>query len=735
MSERPPTQGGDASTRNYFAFISYSHRDKLWADWLHKSLETYRVPSRLVGQTTDAGSVPKRLTPIFRDRDELASATDLGRTVNAALAQSANLIVICSPHAAASHWVNEEVLAFKRLGRGERIFCLVVSGEPNATDMPGRADDECLAPALRFTIDAQGQPTSQHTEPVAADARPGRDGKQNAKLKLIAGLLHIGFDTLKRRELQRRNRRLVIVATAALIVMTVTSLLAIAALISRNAAERRQKQAEDLVGFMLGDLNDKLTQLSRLDIMETVDDKAMDYFQALPVSDVTDSALVQRAKALEKIGIVRQEQGHLPAAMASFKAAAKLAGSLADAMPHDVPRQIAYSRELAFVGMTDWRQDKLDAAQESFEAAQRALQRAESQASADSDLLYQSSVIDNNIGHVLEARGKIDEAEAQYRSMLARCRQLTAGTNGKTKWTSQLGSAHNNLGQVAMARGDLATAVAEYAADDAIETALSDLDPKNNDQRENKMRVRAILGRTIALTGDIDAGMKDLREAVDISEQLLKVDPNHSEFQEYAALYSSQLARLHRLAGDLPTGNAISARALGIFSELTRQDPDNTVWQQEFAEAQTERAAQLLAAGQRDAARAPVRSALNILDPLLARRPDSRGVLIATAHARLLSAAASDDPADAEQLRRSVLDASHAGRGTGSDPRLLAQEATALIELKRVDEAKPLLQRLWTSGYRDRSLTALLQREHIDFPVNADFQQRLQVALGRNDGR
>jgi tetratricopeptide (TPR) repeat protein len=728
-----------AETRNYFAFISYSHADKLWADWLHKSLETYRVPSRLVGQTTDAGIVPKRLTPIFRDRDELASATDLSRTVNAALAQSANLIVICSPHSAASHWVNEEVLAFKRLGRGERIFCLIVAGEPNATDIPGRLADECLAPALRHAVDAQGKPRSDRAEPVAADARPGRDGKRNAKLKLIAGLLHIGFDTLKRRELQRRNRRLVMIATAALIVMTATTLLAIAALISRNAAERRQKQAEDLVGFMLGDLNDKLTQLSRLDIMETVDDKAMEYFQALPVSDVTDSALVQRAKALEKIGIVRQEQGHLPAAMASFEAAAKLAGSLADAMPHDVARQTAYSRELTFVGMTNWRQDKLDAAQESFEAAQRALQRAESQRAGsqpgDNDLLYQLTVIDNNIGHVLEARGKIDEADVEYRNMLARCRQLTAGANVKTKWTSQLGSAHNNLGQVAMARGDLATAVAEFVADDAIESALSELDSKNNDQRENKMRVRAILGRTVALTGDVDNGMKHLQEAVDISEQLLKVDPNHAEFQEYAALYSSQLSRLHRLDGDVSAANSISAHALTIFSELTRQDPANSLWQQESAEAQTERAAQLLAAGQREAARAQVRDALKMLDPLLANRPDGRSILIATANARLLLAQTSDDASLAEQLRSSVLEALHVGRGVGNDPRLLDVEVTALIGLGRTAEIQPLVQRLWASGYRDPTLFALLQRERIDYPVNKEFQQRLQAAIHRNDGR
>jgi len=126
----------------YRAFISYSHRDKAWGDWLHKALETYRVPRRLVGQQTEAGVIPRRLAPVFRDREELASATDLGRTVNAVLTRSENLIVICSPAAAASHWVNEEVLAYKRMGRAERIFCLIVGGEPNASAMSGREADE-----------------------------------------------------------------------------------------------------------------------------------------------------------------------------------------------------------------------------------------------------------------------------------------------------------------------------------------------------------------------------------------------------------------------------------------------------------------------------------------------------------------------------------------------------------------------------------------------------------------
>jgi hypothetical protein len=133
-------------TFKYQAFISYSHRDERWARWLHKGLETYRIPTRLVGQTTPAGPIPRRLTPIFRDRDELPSATDLSAKVEEALRASANLIVICSPQAAASRWVGEEILAYKRLGRASRIFCLIVAGEPNASAVSVRDAEPCFPP-------------------------------------------------------------------------------------------------------------------------------------------------------------------------------------------------------------------------------------------------------------------------------------------------------------------------------------------------------------------------------------------------------------------------------------------------------------------------------------------------------------------------------------------------------------------------------------------------------------
>jgi eukaryotic-like serine/threonine-protein kinase len=716
----------------YHAFISYSHQDKAWADWLHKALETYRVPSRLVGTQTAAGIIPRRLTPIFRDRDELASATDLGSKVNEALQQAANLIVICSPRSAASRWVQSEVLAYKQLGRSDRIFCLIVDGEPDASDLPGGEAQECFAPALRFRVDENGQLTSVRTEPIAADARTGKDGRRKAKLKLIAGMLDIGFDSLRQRELQRRNRRMTAITALALIVMAATTMLAVAALFARHAAEiaridaeRRQKQAEELVDFMLGDLNDKLYQVQRLDIMEAVDDKAMAYFASLPTKDVTDQALEQRAKAFEKIGKVRELQGQLPDAMTSFQAAAKLDGAMAASAPADTARQLQYARTLAFIGQTYWYQGQLDAAQKSFDQAQAILSRAAQHAPNDLVLQFELEMIDNNIGHVMEARGQLDESAVPYNSALALSKKLVAADPNNSQWAVELGGAHNNLGKLALLHGDLATAIAEYSADDGIESALSARDPKDNSQRDSTLTVHAILGRTLALAGADATGIRYLQQAVDMATGLVKDNPDNTDLREDLARYMQQLARLKRLNGDLGTARALNAQSLSILTELVRATPTNTELQRELAEAQTEQAAELFQAGQLDAARTQVRIAQDTLDHLLAQKPHDRATVLATMSAQLLSANLSADPPAAAQLRRDVLaEATSQPSGLG-DPRLLSMRVEALLALDSEDEARPLVAQLWSSGYRDAGLLALLQRERIAYPVNSTLQARL----------
>ena len=208
--EQIVTEPSDGDFR-YWAFISYSHADAKWGDWLHTALETYRVPSRLVRKARAEGAVPKRVFPVFRDREELASSASLGENIQNALRVSRALVVICSPRAAASRWVNEEIKLYKSMGREGRVFCLIVDGEPNAPTDSGLL--ECFPASLR-----------EPAEPIAADAREGKDGKRNALLKLIAGIIAVPYDELRQRERQRQVRQRIRVATLACAIATVVTL-------------------------------------------------------------------------------------------------------------------------------------------------------------------------------------------------------------------------------------------------------------------------------------------------------------------------------------------------------------------------------------------------------------------------------------------------------------------------------------------------------------------------------
>jgi hypothetical protein len=212
-------------TFRFKAFISYSHHDRVWSSWLQRALETYRVPKRLVGSAGEFGPVPRRLTPVFRDREDLPSASDLSVTVKECLAASETLIVICSPASAKSPWVNEEIRYFSSLGRADRIFALIVDGDPQPDD----PDQQCFPSALTTGLDG-----STH-EPLAADARKWADGKLLAKLKIVSGILGIRLDELRQRNMQRRRRNWTLATISAVMVLLVTGTLVLTTLSSQKA--------------------------------------------------------------------------------------------------------------------------------------------------------------------------------------------------------------------------------------------------------------------------------------------------------------------------------------------------------------------------------------------------------------------------------------------------------------------------------------------------------------------
>jgi tetratricopeptide (TPR) repeat protein len=528
----------------YRAFLSYSHRDAKWAGWLHKGLESYRPPKSLVGTISARGPVPKRLTPIFRDREELASATDLGTVISAALQQSACQIVVCSPQAAKSRWVNEEIIAYKRLGGEDRIFCLIVGGEPNATDMPGRGEEECFPPALRFRLGPDGLLSDVRTEPIAADARHGKDGKHAAKLKLIAGVLGVGYDALRRREAQRRNRRLFALACGAIAGMVVTSGLAGYALIQRAAAQRQTARAEAEAETA------KQTTKFMVDLF-----KISDPSEARG-STVTAREMLDKGAARVDVDLARQPKiqatlmdtlGTVYMGLGLYGQARPLLDRAVATRRSEIDDPLLLSDSLSHLGDVMTREAQFDAA----EPVYREAIRVESSRPKDPAAREQLASTLYGFGVLLARQGRYTDAQKTLRDALARQQALYGAVNPDAARTLK------DLAQAVADGGDLKAALPLMQSAVAMQRTLRGKEP--HPDLAEAINDLALLYQ---LMGDYDDSEKFYLESMAMKRRLY--GDKHPEI----ANALGNLASAMQDKGDLARAEPLYQQALAMWRAL-----------------------------------------------------------------------------------------------------------------------------------------------------------------------
>lgn len=683
----------------YSAFISYCHDDERWAKWLQKALETWRAPKRVAAVT--------RLKPVFRDRSELSAAHDLSEIIQEALRQSESLIVICSPAAAQSRWVDEEIRLFRKIGRHDRIFPLIVAGEPSA----GPGGEECFPPALREGV-----------EPIAADARKDRDGKTDARLKLIAALVGVGFDELKRREQTRRNRRLAAAASVALFVAAGASALAVEALIQRNAAQQRQREAESLIGFMLTDLNQKLRPVQRLDILETVDQRALDYFRSGNNRTETYDTLLLRVKAVQKIGDVQQAQGKSADALESYRTASGLGAELVRRSPADARGEAAYGEALNHLGNVYWYQGNLDSAFGSFRSAVSLLETATAAQPLTASLAMLGSTLTNE-GRVDEARSDFGAAQPLYDRVLAVFQQLAAREPQNPLWQVDVADAYDNLGKLALEQGQLSQAIADYRKVQNLKAQLFAKNPADNDIKERLLVSDAILGRTLVMCGARDAAAGYVRDAVKMASELVAYDPSQTYPKWDYAKYSLLLAGVVADAGQVDEAARLNGESLRVFGDLVKADPSRNALRRELATAQIETARFELARHNMDRATSLADAAGETIEAERKRDPRDRDLLLLAAQSEILSGQLAERRGDAMAARshwRRAYDAIQGPARAGADPNFLAALATSLLLAGDSAGAQPVLKQLESAGYQMPGFQALLVQKKQPYRANTE---------------
>ena len=698
-----PAAGGlGRLEHHYFAFLSYSHRDAAIADWLHGELESFRVPSSLAGRLTAAGVIPKRLTPIFRDRHELAAAHDLGSEIREALAASHCLIVLCSPAAAVSEWTNAEVEEFKRAHPEGCIIAAIVAGEPFASEIPGRAADECFPPALRQKYDRRGRPTGKRAEPLAADMREQGDGRRLGLLKIVAGMLGVGLDDLVQRDHLRRQRRLAGIAAASLAGMIIATILALTAIQARNEARDQRREAESLVEFMVGDLKDKLEPLGRLDILDSVGAKALAYYEQQDPSQLSDDALTQRSKALTLLGQVAADRGDLAAAIGYYEAAFAGTEEALRRSPEDPQRIYDHAQNVFYVGDIAFKRGQLKQAEASMRQYKKMAQQLIAADPTNPTWQMEGIYADNNLGVMLLSEGRYPEAAATFHNALVEREKLAADDPGNPQYKKALIEGLSWLVTARERQGRLADAIA------AGDRQIALLEPLINDpaadaeyRRQAAVAFRAG-GRIRAASGDLPGGIEKLQRSVALSERLTAAEPANSYWLAREAWARFELARLLIADNSIEQAAALTRGGCDAADRLVARDRSVVEWSLELrsecqelltrlalsrgsaADAQ-EQAEQLVALARAEAARDPSRKAMKAL---------SNAHLV---HGLVLKAAGNNAAAS-----RAFREAAAAWpNDLPPQPVDVARRALILKGIGRSDEAARLASRLEQAGYRE----------------------------------
>lgn len=564
----------NSAAPKYWAFISYSHRDSRVATSLQHALETYRLPRRLVGTHHAAGEIPARLRPVFLDRGDLQASTDLKTVVREALALSRYLIVVCSPAAARSEWVNHEIVEFKKMHGESRVLAVIASGEPFASRIPGREIEECFPEALRMSLTADGRTGGGELEPIAADLRPHGDGMRRAMLKLVAGIVGVGADELIRRDAQRRARRMALVAAASVAGMAIMGALTVAAIRSRNEAQVQRAQAEDLLEFMLGDLRKKLEPVGRLDVLDGVGEKALGYYAKQEADRLDANSLGRRSRALHLIGEMREQRGQLEAALSAFTRGADTTAQLLQRAPNEPQRIFDHAQSVYWVGYMAWRRGQVAAAERAFREYLDLAQRLVLADPRNADWQAETAYAHENIGVVYLNSARAAEA-------------LAAFTKTRDTWQRIVGRepAHafdlaNTVGWIAKAHealGDFGRAIATQQ--EKIRVLQTIPNAANNKRVQRSLQNIAYeLARLELALGRVPSAVEMARAAMQQSQALVTTDPQNRFWLEQLYFAQNLLAEAQAAAGDVAAARENSQAVLEGCTKLLALDPTVANW-------------------------------------------------------------------------------------------------------------------------------------------------------------
>ncbi len=368
---------------------------------------------------------------------------------------------------------------------------------------------------------------------------------------------------------------------------------------SEKLARETMGRTEGLLEYLLRDLHEKLQEIGRLGLMNSVVDEVQTYYDNLPPELETDDTRLRHSVVLGQLAIIKRDLGDISQARDLLVEITGLRRQLVERNP----------------GKLDWRNelaDVLDAlgviqsrlgdpnAEESYREAAAIREALIDEDPNNNDYINGLANVYNNLAAMQKNRGELTLASENFRQAIELREQLIERDSENTRWRYIQSWGLNNFGWFHLRKGSLQDAQDAFRQSQDYIRKLLEFDPDSNSYQLSLATSALGLGDVATLTSSQDYREAEghLQSAVSLYSELVRSDQENANWRwRLSDAFRSQ-GRLEFYLGNLQSARHAYQQALEISEQLAAEDPVNMrlQWQLADALAGTARAALEMAA-------------------------------------------------------------------------------------------------------------------------------------------
>lgn len=371
---------------------------------------------------------------------------------------------------------------------------------------------------------------AKHSAYLLAEGKPLKEAQnlsQNPLFDLDDPETAFIAASTKRANMLRWTRRLTV---ALLCVLTLTSaIMSVRSIEAEKLALQKRLAAEDLLGFMVGDFADKMRGIGRMDLLDGISNKALEYFTDFSNKEddahLSFDARFQHGQTLEAMGEVAYSRNKIDEARSALLAAQEKMLPLLELQPENLALLKTLGANAFWLGQLKYDVSDWAASRPFFEQYLAYSQTMYALAPEDKDALMELSYAHNSLGSISMNLQEFAKAKQDFEESLRLKLLAWAKAPEDSQLIADVANARSWLASALTSLGDLDTAIKLQE-----ETQNQLLNSLNQNDAYMRDRLASTLGRLAELLeykGNFEAALEKLLLAKSFTEKSLLLDADN----------------------------------------------------------------------------------------------------------------------------------------------------------------------------------------------------------------